>query len=269
MLTSRSLPPGGIFPELVYADLGKAVEWLCRVFGFAERVRIGDHRCQLVSGDASIVAIGGDGGSGNGQVSHSVMLRVENADEHFERARRSGAKIIRHPETYPFGERQYTAEDIGGHRWTFTQTVADIAPEEWGGKVSSGTELRPAATRVHLDHLALPVAQLARSRDWYMRHIGLELEFEVPQNKTVALKDDGGITVFLYERPDAQGNASCTLTFQVHDVDAKHRELSSNGIVFEKSPQKLFWGYGAELRDPDGYLIYLWDEKSMREKGNL
>src|SRR5215831_10474613 len=266
MLTNRSLPPGSIFPELVYADLGKAVEWLCRVFGFAERVRIADHRCQLVFGDASMVAIGG-GAPANEQVSHSVMLRVENADEHFERAQRSGAKIIRSPETYPFGERQYTAEDIGGHRWTFTQTVADIAPEQWGGKVASDTELRPAASSVRLDHLALPVAQLDRSRDWYMRHIGLQLEFEIAQHKTVALKDNGDLTVFLYEKPDAQGNGSCTLTFQVHDVDAKHRELSANGVVFEKSPQKLFWGYGAELRDPDGYLIYLWDEKSMREKG--
>jgi catechol 2,3-dioxygenase-like lactoylglutathione lyase family enzyme len=31
-------------------------------------------------------------------------------------------------------------------------------------------------------------------------------------------------------------------------------------------PDKLFWGYGAELRDPDGYLIYLWDERTMRGK---
>jgi len=53
----------------------------------------------------------------------------------------------------------------------------------------------------------------------------------------------------------------------VHDVEAKYRELSANGVTFEKSPQKLAWGYGAELRDPDGYLIYIWDEKSMREKG--
>ena len=92
-----------------------------------------------------------------------------------------------------------------------------------------------------------------------MRHIGLELEFEIEQHKTVALKDDGDLTVFLYERPDAHGNGSCTLTFQVHDVDAKHRELSANGVIFEKPPQKLFWGYGAELRDPDGYLIYRWN----------
>ena len=30
---------------------------------------------------------------------------------------------------------------------------------------------------------------------------------------------------------------------------------------------KVFWGYGAELRDPDGYRLRLWDQKSMKEKG--
>ena len=29
---------------------------------------------------------------------------------------------------------------------------------------------------------------------------------------------------------------------------------------------KVFWGYGAELCDPDGYRLRLRDEKSMREK---
>jgi hypothetical protein len=29
---------------------------------------------------------------------------------------------------------------------------------------------------------------------------------------------------------------------------------------------KVFWGYGAELCDPDGYRLRLWDAKSMAEK---
>jgi len=73
--------------------------------------------------------------------------------------------------------------------------------------------------------------------------------------------------LFLSEPKEGAAVATCTLTFEVDDVDAKHRELASRGVEFEKTPQKLFWGYGAELRDPDGYLVYLWDEKSMREKG--
>ncbi len=38
------------------------------------------------------------------------------------------------PTDTPFGERQYTAEDLAGHQWTFSQTLADMAPEEWGGE---------------------------------------------------------------------------------------------------------------------------------------
>jgi uncharacterized glyoxalase superfamily protein PhnB len=268
MLQNRSLPPGSIFPELVYTDLSAAVAWLCSVFGFSERVRIGDHRSQLVFGDASMIAIGGAGASSPGQASHSMMLRVDDVDLHYDRAVRGGARIVRTPETYPFGERQYTAEDLGGHRWTFTQSIADISPEAWGGQVISRVDHQRAGKKIRMDHLALPVAAYARSRDWYTRHLGLEVEFEIPERQTVALKDDAGLTIFLYERPDAQGHSTCTLTFQVQDVEAKYRELSANGIVFEKAPQKLFWGYGAELRDPDGYMIYLWDEQSMREKGN-
>jgi hypothetical protein len=30
---------------------------------------------------------------------------------------------------------------------------------------------------------------------------------------------------------------------------------------------RAFWEYGAELRDPDGYLLYFRGERSMREKG--
>ncbi len=119
---------------------------------------------------------------------------------------------------------------------------------------------------IRLDHLAVPVRDAAKSRDWYRENLGLQVEFEVPERKTVALRDDADLTLFLYEPSDEPVFPSCTLTFQVDDVDAKYRELSARGVAFERSPQRLFWGYGAELRDPDGYLIHLWDEKSMRER---
>jgi uncharacterized glyoxalase superfamily protein PhnB len=48
-------------------------------------------------------------------------------------ARESGARILHPPTDYPYGERQYTDEDVGGHRWSFSQSIADVAPEEWGG----------------------------------------------------------------------------------------------------------------------------------------
>ena len=50
-----------------------------------------------------------------------------------ERARAEGAGIVAELKDFEFGERQYTAEDPAGHHWTFSETIADIAPEEWGG----------------------------------------------------------------------------------------------------------------------------------------
>jgi hypothetical protein len=58
----------------------------------------------------------------------------------------------------------------------------------------------------------------------------------------------------------------CALWFQVANVDATFDEWSGRGIPFAHAPRKSYWGYGAELVDPDGYLVRLWDEVSMREK---
>jgi len=120
---------------------------------------------------------------------------------------------------------------------------------------------------IKLNHLAILVRNYTRSRDWYVRNFSLKVEFELPERKTVALQDDTDLTLFLFEDEREQLTPSCTLSFQIDDVELKYRELSGRGVVFEKSPQKLLWGYGAELRDPDRYLIYLWDERTMREKG--
>jgi hypothetical protein len=40
----------------------------------------------------------------------------------------------------PFGERVYTVEDLAGHRWTFSQSIADVAPEQWGATIARPKE---------------------------------------------------------------------------------------------------------------------------------
>ena len=114
------------------------------------------------------------------------------------------------------------------------------------------------------DHLNLPVSSLERSRDWWMSTLGLKVEFEVPDTRTVALNDSEGFAIFLQEKRDVV--ASVALWFQVDDVDATHATWSARGVAFTHAPQKNFWGYGAELADPDGYLVRLWDARSMKEK---
>jgi catechol 2,3-dioxygenase-like lactoylglutathione lyase family enzyme len=115
------------------------------------------------------------------------------------------------------------------------------------------------------DHLSIPVTTAARSRDWYIATLGLKVEFEVPERRTIALRDSEGFTLFMQEAPSVSPN-DCALWFRVDDVDATFSEWSARGIAFTQGPRKSFWGNGVELADPDGYLVRLWDERSMREK---
>jgi len=119
---------------------------------------------------------------------------------------------------------------------------------------------------VKLDHLTIRVRDLEASRGWYVGHLGMKLEFEVPDRRTVALQDDAGLTLFLDETAGEVAAEGVVLTFQVADVEDTHRRLAGAGVPFVCPPEKRFWGYGAELRDPDGHLVLLWDEVSMREK---
>jgi uncharacterized protein YdhG (YjbR/CyaY superfamily)/uncharacterized glyoxalase superfamily protein PhnB len=133
---NRSMPDSVVIPVLRYADVRAAVDWLCRAFGFTERLRIGDHRAQLdvAAGAGSVVVTGGATSElPGGDPTHEIMVRVANADAHHERAQRAGARILSAPADYPYGERQYSALDLGGHLWTFSQTLADVDPGTWGG----------------------------------------------------------------------------------------------------------------------------------------
>jgi uncharacterized glyoxalase superfamily protein PhnB len=136
--SNRSVPNSTVIPVLIYPDVRAAVTWLMGAFGFVERVRIGeDHRSQLQFGDGAVIVgdVGGDRTPPkSGEVTHSVLVRVEDARAHCEQARSFGARILMEPTDMAFGERQYTAEDPVGHQWTFSETLADMAPEEWGGK---------------------------------------------------------------------------------------------------------------------------------------
>ena len=137
---NRSAPPASIIPVLVYPDVGEAVEWLTRVFGFDERIRIGDHRAQLGFGEGALIVADASQGRrepGEDGATHSVMVRVQDVDEHCRRVKAAGGETGGDPVTLPFGERQYHAIDPAGHHWTFTQSVADIDPEEWGGETVS------------------------------------------------------------------------------------------------------------------------------------
>jgi uncharacterized glyoxalase superfamily protein PhnB len=130
MISNRSMPRSTVLPELAYPDIGEAISHLCEAFGFTVRIRMGDHRAQLNVGDGAVILIEA---ARDVSLNTSVMVRVEDVNAHYEHARGSGIKILREPADYPYGERQYNAEDFAGHHWCFSQSIADVDPTEWGG----------------------------------------------------------------------------------------------------------------------------------------
>jgi uncharacterized glyoxalase superfamily protein PhnB len=134
---NRSIPSPVVVPVLTYPDVREAVAWLTEAFGFEERLRIGEnHRSQLRFGDGAVIVadVRHDKRPPRaGEVTHSVLVRVDDAQAHCARAREHGARIIMEPTDFEYGERQYAAEDPAGHHWTFSQTLDDVDPATWGG----------------------------------------------------------------------------------------------------------------------------------------
>jgi uncharacterized glyoxalase superfamily protein PhnB len=134
---NASIPPYPVLPVITYDDVRAAVQWLTRVFGFDERVQIGDHRAQLSAGDGALIVADATHGrrvpAAEDGVTQSVMIRVQDVDAHYRAVVAAGAQVTSTPTDYSYGERQYSVRDPAGHLWTFTESVADVAPEAWGG----------------------------------------------------------------------------------------------------------------------------------------
>ena len=113
----------------------------------------------------------------------------------------------------------------------------------------------------NVSHIVLPVSDVSRSREWYVNKLGFTLERELDQ--AVGIKDESGLTIFLVKATGPLAGQKITLTIQVGNVDGKHHELSNVGVPFVSPPSRQFWGYGAEVLDPDGYMNHLWDEITM------
>ena len=137
MKPNRSVPPATVVPILVYPDVRAAVTWLGGAFDFRERVRIGEsHRAQMSIGADGAVIVGDVRGEQfppeSGRVTHLIRVRVDDVEVHHARARDFGAHVLDGPVDREYGERDYTVEDLGGHRWNFSESIRDVAPEEIG-----------------------------------------------------------------------------------------------------------------------------------------
>lgn len=227
-MDNRTMPACTIMPELVYDDVTAAARWLCDTFGFVERWHAGDHRTQLSFGDGTI-AITEPRTSNALPGPISLLVRVDDVDAHCGHARARDATILDEPRDFPYGERQYAVEDVGGHHWAFSQSIADVAPEQWGG--TSGPALAPrphtrrgAAGPTHVS-VMLIVPDATAAVAWYRQALGAEILWDLGG---VAGLHVNGAPFFLHQvnpdnpaedSPDHVGQTSVRIEVFVEDPD--------------------------------------------------
>jgi uncharacterized glyoxalase superfamily protein PhnB len=282
MIVNRSAPPGPIVPTLIYEDVGKAIEWLCHAFGFTERLRTAPepdgsiHHAQLAVGEGAIILTNNRVGqslplpvaigvrpSRDPELSHALYVRVEDVDKHCERAKQFGARILNPPANHAFGEKQYTAEDPYGHRWTFSQSVADVSPEEWGAKamdMKSPVELLP---RPRLCYLEIPAADSHQSAAFYENVFRWNIRHRDSARPSF---DDatGYVSGAWVTGREIARHPGLLPYIWVNDIDATLSSAANHGGEIVERPHRDSPGgeWIATFRDPAGNLIGLYQEGS-------
>ena len=134
-----------IMPSLRYDDVGRALAWLRDVFGLCEYLRWSApdgviHHAEMRIGEGFIELAGATEEQPSprrlGRVSAALVVMVDDVDGHHQRAVAGGAEVVSALEDKPWGLRQYTALDLEGHRWEFSQQVRRVAPSEWGAQLA-------------------------------------------------------------------------------------------------------------------------------------
>lgn len=139
-----SNPPDGlrrINPMLYYPDVGAALSWLQRVFGFipVEKVVRSDGSIDFAEmsfgGEIIILSKGLITAQGlppteSGTYSQHLHVYVDDIHSHYERCIAEEANCLTLPEYVYWGDIIFRVEDCGQHMWTFAQHIKDVASED-------------------------------------------------------------------------------------------------------------------------------------------
>ncbi len=117
-------------PIVGYADLGAAIDWLCRVFSFAplEVMQNADGlyaHVELRLGDGVIMPTSHhksdefDNPWNRPLATQGIYVALDGLDEHYARAVAEGAEILRPLADTDYSSREYTARDLEGNLWSF------------------------------------------------------------------------------------------------------------------------------------------------------
>jgi uncharacterized glyoxalase superfamily protein PhnB len=119
-----------IYPCLYYRDAPAAIEWLCRTFGFENRLIVPGEggtiaHAELTLGDGVIMVATCKPERGWVSprdllvVNQAISVFVPDPDAHYAHAKSGGVEITYELKDEEYGARGYMAKDIEGNHWHF------------------------------------------------------------------------------------------------------------------------------------------------------
>lgn len=116
-----------LFPAIKYDDAPMALNWLKSAFGFEPHAVHKDDAGNIVHAEMkkgeAMIMFGGkqppDKANPWCTEPVGVYVCVDDIDAHYAKAKATGAEIVRPLSDTPYGAREYSVRDCGGHLWSF------------------------------------------------------------------------------------------------------------------------------------------------------
>jgi uncharacterized glyoxalase superfamily protein PhnB len=135
------MPQPTFSSRVAYKELRSAIEWLEKAFGFTTTTLATGADGQVVYAEMAfgngLIQIGSEWenikapGSLSGANTQTITVHLEEGiDQHCERARAAGGKILREPTDQFHGDRTYRVMDPEGHVWSISQKLRAVKVEE-------------------------------------------------------------------------------------------------------------------------------------------
>jgi PhnB protein len=140
---AKAIPDGfhSITPYLVLADAARGIDFYVRALGAREVYRlplpdgkIGHAELEIGAGRIMLADEAPDEGARSarffGGSPIGLYVYVEDVDAAAERFVAAGGKVARPLENMFYGDRSGQFDDPEGYRWTLSQRIEDVVPEE-------------------------------------------------------------------------------------------------------------------------------------------
>ena len=126
-----------IIPSILYKDAATAIDWLCNAFGFEKHLIVPGEKGIIVHAQLTLGGIMVMIGSAERESDYTKLIKQPNEmgnfetqspyivldekdiEEHYETAKKFGAKIIIELRSEDYGGKNYSCYDPEGHLWNF------------------------------------------------------------------------------------------------------------------------------------------------------